>query len=112
MALCQQNVNRHAVIKKKDGGKWECGREPSELNHIRAMLSDGEEEEEESGRRETQKEGKVKTGRTGRRRLAFLSLSPLTLLREFSQLGKISADDTLVKMKTLRRLVDVTATDS
>lgn len=72
--------------------------------------------EEERGRSETQKEGKVKTGRTGRRRLAnlflFLPLSPLTLLREFSQLGKISADDTLVKMKTLRRLVDVTVTDS
>lgn len=43
---------------------------------------------------------------------SFLALKPLTLLREFSQEGNISADDTLVKMKVLQRSVDVAVIDS
>lgn len=62
---------------------------------------EGEEEKEE--------------GKTGGKCRKTGSVSPsqsLALRREFSQVGKISADDTVVKMKTPQRLVDVTVIDS
>lgn len=38
VALCQQNVNRHAVIKKKEGGNGNVAGSHLEPNHIRVSM--------------------------------------------------------------------------
>lgn len=120
VALCQQNVNRHAVIKKKEGGNGNVAGSHLEPNHIRVSMLFLIERRGRRRRREKGKgrEGKNRNAETKREDECLtllplsLPLNPLSLLREFSQVGKFSADDTLVEMKTLRRLVDVTVIDS
>lgn len=64
VALCQQNVNRHAVIKKKEGGNGNVAGSHLEPNHIRVSMLFLIERRGRRGGGEgkKQKEGKVKTG--------------------------------------------------
>lgn len=114
VAPCQQNVNRRVVIKER-GGEMEMwrGAISSQITSVCPCCSDREggrrrEEERKSKERETEENMKKETALLP----SFPPSQPLTPLTEFSQVGKFSADDTVVKMKTPQRSVDVTVIDS
>lgn len=119
VALCQQNVNRSAVVKKN--GIWKCGGEPSraksqQCSHAILIERERSKKNHSKGRKDN---GKVKQEiqrEMGGWEAGLLPLfSPLAATHAFERIfssGKISADDTVVKMKTPQRLVDVTVIDS
>lgn len=103
-------MSNAAASLRRERGKWKCGGEPSRAKShqcVHVVLI------ERGGGRKSKGRENTETGEDEAALLpSFPPSQPLTPLREFSQMGKISADDTVVKMKTPQRSVDVTVIDS